>query len=168
MLLQSEMDVRAEVVHPYFLCLRLCACRTLVEENDICLDARLVKNARRQPEDRVQVCRLKQLPADDLTSPALKKHIVRYYHSRLAGGLQNRVDMLHKVQLLVGTGGPEVRTVVDQVFLLLLPLLICEGQRRFFPKGRISCHIIHAISGVRQQGIRVLYRHFPVDIPDVV
>ena len=55
MLLQREMDVGAEVVHPHLFRLPLRAGGALVKENHVCFDTRLVKDPGGQTQDRVQV-----------------------------------------------------------------------------------------------------------------
>ena len=76
--------------------------------------------------------------------------------------------MLDKIQLLVGAGGPEVGPVVDKVFLLLLPLLIGEGDGGLLAKGRVGQHIVHPVAGVGQQCIPQSDGDVSVDVPDVV
>lgn len=99
-LFQCEVDVGAEIVYPNLFCLPLRAGRAFVEENHIGLDARLVKNAGRQTQDRMQVSGLQQLPAHSFPGPALKEHVVRHHHRGLSGAVQNGVDVLDEVQLL--------------------------------------------------------------------
>ena len=100
-LLQGEMDVGAEVVYPDLLHLPLRACRLLVEEDDICLYARLVENACRQTENGMQIGCLQELLAHRLARTALEKNIVGHNDSSLACRLQDRVDVLNEVKLLV-------------------------------------------------------------------
>ena len=38
----------AEIVNPHFLCLRFCTGGAFIKEDDVCLNAGLVENARRQ------------------------------------------------------------------------------------------------------------------------
>ena len=168
MLFQREMDVGAEVVHPHLFRLPLRAGGALVKENHVCLDARLIENPSGQAQDRVQIGSLQELPAHRLASPALEEHVVRYDHRRFAPGVQERVDVLDKIQLLVGAGGPEVGPVVDKVFLLLLPLLIGEGDGGLLAKGRVGQHIVHPVAGVGQQCIPQSDGDVSVDVPDVV
>ena len=168
MLLQREMDVGAEVVHPHLFRLPLRAGGALVKENHVCLDARLIENPSGQAQDRVQIGSLQELPAHRLASPALEEHVVRYDHRRFAPDVQERVDVLDKIQLLVGAGGPEVGPVVDKVFLLLLPLLIGEGDGGLLSERRIGQHVVHSVAGGGQQRIPQGNGGGSVDVSDVV
>lgn len=116
----------------------------------------------------MQVGGLQQLLADDLTCAALEKHIIRYYNSRSASGFQNGIDVLDEIQLLVGAGGPEVLTVIDKLLVLILALLIGDGNGRLFAEGWIGEHIVHTIAGICQQGVANGNGHFTINIADVV
>ena len=52
--------------------------------------------------------------------------------------------MLHKVQLLIGAGCPEILSVVDEILFFLLAFFVSEGQRGFFAKRRIRQNIVHS------------------------
>ena len=129
-----EWDVGAEVIDPDRLGLRLGASRTLVEENDVGLHARLDEDASGQAEDRVQIGRLQRFLADDLARVSLEEYVVRHDHRGLARRFQDRVDVLDEVELPVAVGCPEILAVVDEVFLLLFAFLIREGEEDFLPK----------------------------------
>ena len=163
MLFQREMDVGAEVVHPHLFRLPLRAGGALVKENHVYLDARLVKNPGGQMQDRVQVSGLQQLSAHRLTGPTLEEHVVRHNHRRLAPGVQERIDVLDKIQLLVGAGGPEVGSVVNQV-----SLLIGEGNGGLLSERRIGQHVVHSVAGGGQQRIPQGNGGGSVDVSDVV
>ena len=127
-LLQREMDIGAEIIDPHCLRLRFGAGWTLVEKDHVGLDAGFIEDTSRQTQDRVQVAVGKELLADDFTRATLEQHIVRHDHSGLARCLQDRVDVLHKIELLVATGGPEILTVIDEILFFLFAILIGEGE----------------------------------------
>ena len=116
----------------------------------------------------MQIGCFQQLFSHNLASSALKQHIVRYNYRRFAGSFQNRVDVLHKVQLFVGTGCPEILAVINEVFFLLLALLVGKGEGGLFTKGRIGQNIIHTVAGVGQKGIAKRDGHSAVNITDIV
>ena len=167
-LLQGEVDVGTEIVDPDLPGLHVGAGRLLVVEDDIGLDTGLVEDAGGQPQDGVQVGGLQQLLADDLTGTALEEDIVRHHHSGVAVDLEDGVDVLEEVELLVGAGGPEVLAVVDQLLVLLLALLVGDGDGGFFAEGRIGQHIVHPVAGVGEQGIAQGDGDIAVDVADVV
>ena len=76
--------------------------------------------------------------------------------------------MLHKVELLVGAGRPEILTVVHQVLILLFAFLVGEGDGGFFAERRIGEHIVHAVAGVCQQSVAARNRHLAVNVSDIV
>lgn len=168
MLFQGEVDIGTKIIDPDGLRLGFGTGRTLIEENDVGLYARLVKDSGRQTEDRVQVAGSKELFADNLACAALKQHVVRHNHSGLARGFQNRVDMLDEIELFVAAGRPEILTVIYEVFFLLFAFLIGEGEGGFFAEGRVSENVIHAVAGIGEERIAVGDRNAAVNIPDVV
>ena len=101
MLTKRKVNICAKIVDPDFLCLTLWAGETLIEENHICLYTRLVKNAGWQTENGVQIRGVQQLFTDDLACTTLKQNVIRYNNGRLSGRLQNRIDMLDKVELFI-------------------------------------------------------------------
>lgn len=95
------------------------------------------ENTRGQTQDCMQITGSKQLLADDLASAALKEHVVRHDHRSLARGFQDGIDVLDEIELLVAAGGPEILTVIYEVFFLLFAFLIGEGEGGFFAEGRV-------------------------------
>ena len=67
-LLECKVNVGSEIIYPDLLRLHLRAGRTLVEEQHIRLDARLIEYARGQPQNGVKIRGFQQLFAD--VSPA--------------------------------------------------------------------------------------------------
>ena len=45
--------------------------------------------------------------------------------------------MLDEIELLVAAGGPEILTVIYEVFFLLFAFLTGEGEGGFFAEGRV-------------------------------
>ena len=76
--------------------------------------------------------------------------------------------MLDEVQLLVGTGRPEILTVVDQILFFLLALLVGHGDGGLFAEGRVGEDVIHTVAGIGEQGIALGYGDVAVDITDIV
>lgn len=76
--------------------------------------------------------------------------------------------MLHKVQLFIGTGCPEILSIVDEVFFLLFAFLVGESKSRLFAKRRIGQHIVHTVAGVCEKYITKGNRYIAVNITDVV
>lgn len=137
MLFQRKVNVGAEIIDPDGLRLRFGAGRTLIEENDVRFDTRLIEDARGQTQDCMQITGIKQFLADDLTCAALKEHVVRHDHGGLARGFQDGIDVLDEIELLVAAGGPEILTVIYEVLFLLFAFLIGEGEGGFFAEGRV-------------------------------
>ena len=54
MLFQRKVDVGAEIINPDGLRLRFGAGWTLIEENNVCFDTRLIEDARGQTQDCMQ------------------------------------------------------------------------------------------------------------------
>ena len=80
-------------------------------------------------------------------------------HGGPAGGFQDGVDVLNEIELLVGAGGPEILPVVHQLLVLLLPLLVGDGDGGFFAEGRVGQHIVHPVAGVSQTESSFQHRH---------
>ena len=168
MLLQGEMDVSPEIVDPDILGLHFRTGRLLVIEDDIGLNTGLVEDTGWQSEDGMQIRGLEQFLTDDLTGTTFEQHIIRHHDGGSAGGFQNGVDVLDEIQLLVGTGGPEILAVVDQLFILFFAFLVGDGDRRLFAEGRVGQNVVHTVAGIRQQGIAQGDGDIAIDIADVV
>lgn len=92
----------------------LCACdarRANIKEDHISLDSVGIKDASRESKDGVQFHVLKQVLPHGLACAAFEEHIVRYDHRSSASSFEHGVYVLHKVELLVRSGGPKVRTL---------------------------------------------------------
>ena len=71
------------------------------EEEDVRADALGVEDARREPQDRVQVVVREQPAADRLAGPALEEDVVRQDDGGASADLQEQHDVLEEVQLVV-------------------------------------------------------------------
>ena len=74
--LQREMQIGSQVVDPELLCPRSFLCRFAVEEQDVRLHALGVEDPGRQPQQRMNVALLQQLPTHDLPSPTLEEDVI--------------------------------------------------------------------------------------------
>ena len=167
-LLEGEVDVGPEVVHPNLLRLHVRAGGFAVEEQHIGLDAGLVEDARRQAQYGVQLAGLQQLFAHGLARAALKQHVVRQHHGGPAVGFQQGVDVLEEVQLLVGAGGPEILAVVDQILFLRLALLVGESEGGFLPERRVGHDQRRAVTRVAEQRVTARNGHPAIQIADIM
>src|SRR2546430_1930762 len=96
---------------------------------------------------------LQQFAPDSLTGPALEKHIIRHNHGSAPINLEQRLDMLDKVQLLVAGAGPEVVAHNHAGFTLLVSLLVDKGDTALAPKRGIGQHDIEIFARVTAQTI---------------
>src|SRR6266480_2835815 len=96
---------------------------------------------------------LQQLAPDSLTGPALEKHIVRHNHGSAPINLEQRLDMLDKVQLLVAGARPEVVAHNHAGLALLVTLLVHKSDTALAPKGRIGQDDIEILARVTAQTI---------------
>ena len=151
MLFQRKVNIGAEIIDPDGLRLRFGAGGTLIEENDVRFDTRLIEDARGQTQDCMQITGSKQFLAYDLACAALKEYVVRHDHSGLARGFQDGIDVLDEIELLVAAGRPEILTVIYEVLFLLFAFLIGEGEGGFFAEGRVGEDVIHAIAGIGEE-----------------
>ena len=102
------MHIRPQVVDPELFRPRLLAGGLAVEEQDVRLDALGIEYPRRQAQERMHVALLEQLPPDRLTGPAFKQHVIRHDDRAAAVDLQDRLDMLQKIELFVAGRRPEI------------------------------------------------------------
>jgi len=68
----------------------------------------------------VHIGGFEQLFPDAFAGTAFEKHVIGQDHGGLAGDFEHTPDVLHKVELLVAGSGPEILTVVGEVFFFLL------------------------------------------------
>src|SRR5690606_32588610 len=81
---------------------------------------------------------------------------------------QNGANVLHKVKLFVGGGGPEILPVVGEIVALLLPFGVGEVHGAFFAEGGIRQDVIEAAAIVGDEGIAAGDRAGPIYFADVV
>ena len=116
----------------------------------------------------MHVAVLQQLAPNLLARAAFKQHVVRQYHGGLAVDLQHGVDVLQKIQLLVGRGFPEILALIGQRLAVFLTFLVGDGHAALLAKRRIRQHIVHLAAGLADQCVRALHQRLAVHLTDVV
>src|SRR5438132_7557696 len=101
----------------------------------------------------MHIALLQQFAPDGLTGTTLEKHIIRHDNSGTTINLEQRLDMLDKVQLLVAGAGPEVVAHDHAGLALLASLLVDKGHAAFTPKRWIGQHDIEILPWVTAQTI---------------
>src|SRR5437868_9635496 len=96
---------------------------------------------------------LQQFAPDGLTGTALEKNIIRHNYGSTTVNLEQRLDMLDKVQLLVAGAGPEVDAHDHAGLALLVSLLVHKGDAALAPKRWIGQHDIEILARVTAQTI---------------
>src|SRR2546425_5191534 len=143
--LQREVLVCAEIVDPKLFGPRRFAGGLPVEKQHVCLDALSVEDPGWKPQQRVDVAFVKELPAHGFPRTALKEHVVGNYDGRTSVDFQDRLDVLHEVQLLIRGGGPEVITHHGEGLALLIPFLVHKHHARLLAKRWVGQHDIEAV-----------------------
>src|SRR5260370_35049349 len=151
--LEGEALVSPEGVEPQLLGPRRLGRRLAVEEQDVGLDTASVENTRWQPEQGVDGALLQQATADRLTGAAFKEPVVWDHDGRSPVDLEQRSDMLKKVQLLVGRGCPEVLAQVAHFLALGLALGVDHFVRGLPAERRIRKHHAEVLTWPRPQRI---------------
>src|SRR6266511_6299034 len=105
---QGEMFVGSEVVDPELLGPRRFTGRLLIEEEDVRFYALRIEQAGRQTQQGMDLALVQQLSANRLPCPALEKNIVRNHDRRPAVLLQQRFDVLEKIEILVRGRRPKI------------------------------------------------------------
>src|SRR6266566_5161773 len=124
----------------------------------------------------MHIAGLQQIAPDGLARAALEEHIVRYDDCRAPTGLEQRIDMLHKVQLLVACRGPEIvpadrprLTLVGTIAAILFTVTGTQAQAALAPKWRIGQHHVKIFAWFGAQTINYVNRRlWRVLIPDPV
>ena len=137
-LFEGEVDVGAEVVQPDLFGPGLFTGRLVIEKDDVGFDTLLVEDTGGQAEDGVQGGVLQQPLSDGFAGPAFKENVVGDDDGGFAGGFEHSVDVLHKVELLVGGGGPKILAVIGKVFALLFAGFVGGGDATLFAKGGLA------------------------------
>src|SRR5207249_9461026 len=123
------------------------------EEKHIGFDPLGVKNPCWKSQQRMHLALLQQLAPDSLPGTTLEKHIIRHNHGSAPINLEQRLDMLDKVQLLVAGAGPEVVSHNHAGLTLLVSLLVHKGDAALAPKRWIGQHDIEILARVTAQTI---------------
>ena len=151
--LQREIHVGAQVVNPELFRPRGFGGWLAVEEDDIGLDALGVEEAGRETQQGMDVAFVEQFAAHHLPRPTLEQDIVGHDHGSRAVHIQDRADVLDKVQLLDTGRGTEV--LADDVLRLAADLALVgdEGDAGFLAEGRIGQNHVKVLSGVGGQAV---------------
>src|SRR5690606_16254723 len=112
-----------------------------------------VENAGGQTQDGVHIGGFEQLFADAFAGSAFEEHVIGQDYGGQAGGFEHAPDVLHKVELLVAGGGPEILAVVGEVFFFLFAFGVGKGLAAFLAERRVGQHVIVALRRSRDQGI---------------
>ena len=99
-----------------------------VEEQHVGLHALRIENPGGQTQTACARRTGAEVAANRLARATLEQHVVRHDDCRTAIDLQQRLDVLHEVELLVLGRGPEVRALVGVVFLFQFALFIDDGD----------------------------------------
>ena len=153
--LLREVHVGPQVVDPQRLRPRLFLGGLGVEEQDVGLHALGIEDASRQSQQRVNVALLQQVAAHRFAGPALEQHVVRHDDGTAAVDFEQRLDVLHEVELLVLRGRPEILTFVGMLFLFQVAFFIDDGDAAFFAEGRIGQHHAEPLAGIAGQAVDV-------------
>src|SRR5262249_53202271 len=78
---------------------------------------------------------------------ALEEHVVGHDHRGAAVDLQDRLHVLHEVELLVARGGPEVLARDGEGLAGLIAVLGHTSTLDFFPKGGFVSTIAQRVPG---------------------
>src|SRR6266511_5160895 len=134
--LESEMLVGTEIVDPELLRPRRFTGGFLVKEKNVRLDALRVEQTSRKTEKRVDFAFVQQLPSNRLPCAAFEEDIIRHNDCRPAVLLQQRFDVLEKIELLVRGRLPEIIALDDLRFSRHFAVIGHNGRAAFFTKGR--------------------------------
>jgi hypothetical protein len=69
---------------------------------------------------------LQKVASHLLAGATFEQHVVRHNHRGAPIDLQQRVDVLHEIELLVAGRSPEILTDYDLIFFLSVAFLIDE------------------------------------------
>lgn len=151
--LQGEVHVGAQVVDPELLGPGGLAGRLLVEEDHVRLYPLSVEEPGGKAQERVHVAFKEELLPDRLPCPTLEEDVVRDNHGGPAVLLEEGLDVLDKVQLLVGGGGPEVLPLDDVLLHVDLAVLADDGGGALLAEGRVGEDQVEPLPRIGCQGI---------------
>jgi len=113
LLLKREVLVGSQIIDSYFVGPRFGTALLLIEEDHVSLHAWRIPDAGGQAQQGVDAAFLKEVPSHLLARAALEQHVVRDHHRGMAVDFQKRVDVLHKIELLVARRSEAVKAVVN-------------------------------------------------------
>jgi len=111
---------------------------------------------------------MQEFAAHGFPGPTFKKNIVRHHDSAAAMLLEQSFDMLEKVELFVGGGGPEVLPLDNIRLLGSLAVFTDNGGATFLAERGIGQDYLEAVAGVGGQSIAYIQGQFATVITDTV
>src|SRR5581483_1914561 len=141
---QGEVHVGTQIVDPESLGLHVGAGLALVEEEDVGFDALRVKDAGGQAQEGMHIAALQQVAPNRFARSSLEKDVVGDDDRRTTAGLEQAIDVLHKIELLIAGRGPEVVAADGRGLLLLravaavLFAVAHQAEAALAAKGRIG------------------------------
>ena len=133
--------------------------RPFFEEQHIGLHTLGVEQAGGQAQQGVHIALVQQLLANGFARAAFKQHVVGQDHRRAAVGGEQRLDVLHKVELLVAGGGPEV-VALNGVFLGAgAAVFTHDDGAALLAKRRVGQHHLKTLARVGRQRIAHYHGH---------
>ena len=101
----------------------------------------------------MHIALVQQLATDGFASAALEQHVVGQHQSGTPVLPEQRLHVLHEVELLVRGSGPEV-VALDAIALLADPALLAhDGGTALLAEGRIGQDHVEAVAGIGGQRI---------------
>ncbi len=102
---------------------------------------------------------LEQLAANRLACAAFKQHVVRHDDRRAAMLLEDREDVLEKIELLVAGRRPEVVAVNRQAFFLRLALFVHDRHAALLAERRIGHDHLIILAALAAERVTNFDRH---------
>ena len=96
----------------------------------------------------MHVALLQKIASHRLPGPTLEQHVVRHDDGTAAIDLEQRLDVLHEVELLVLGRGPKVLPFVGRVVFLQIAQLIDDGDAAFLTERRIGQDHAEPFTGI--------------------
>ena len=121
------MLIGAEVIDPQFFGPRGLGCGLFVEEKYVGFHAPCVEDSCRQAKQSVDVEFLEKSLADCLACTTLEQNVVWKDDGCPSIDIHDRLDVLHKIQLLVRCRNPEIRTQNGEIVSRHTPVFRDKG-----------------------------------------
>ena len=128
------MYIRTKIVEPYILRVSFFTASLLLEKEHVCFHSIRIKYPCRKTENSVKITVMKNLLTDNLSCTSLKKHIIWKDYGCPSVHLEERVNMLDKIQLFIARGGPEVRSFDTIIIFSFFSVFCREFMSTLRPK----------------------------------